>query len=320
VSARTNFLLAALLLAAPALAQDYPAKAVRILAGAAAGGNPDLIARLLASKLAETFGRPVVVEDVPGAGGVVAAETVARAPADGHVLMVGSSSALAINIAVNPNVTYRPLRDFAPITALAAVPSVLIAHPSVPAASLQEFVALARSKPGTLSYASAGVGSIHHLTMAAFMARAGIDLVHVPYKGGTALVGGVLTGQVPVGWSGIPNVVPHIRAGKLRVYAISTARRSAMLADVPTVAELGYPGFDIATVIGLQAPAGTPREIIARLQAATAKALREKDVVERMHHLGMELMENGTEHYARFLREDLERYAMAVKAAGMKHE
>jgi len=320
VSARTSLLLAALLLAASAVAQDYPAKPVRILAGAAAGGNPDLIARLLASKLAETFGRPVVVEDVPGAGGVVAAETVARAPADGHVLMVGSSSALAINIAVNPNVTYRPLRDFAPITALAAVPSVLIAHPSVPAASLQEFVALARSKPGTLSYASAGVGSIHHLTMAAFMARAGIDLVHVPYKGGTALVGGVLTSQVPVGWSGIPNVVPHIRAGKLRVYAISTARRSAMLADVPTVAELGYPGFDIATVIGLQAPAGTPREIVARLQAATAKALREKDVAERMHHLGMELMENGTEHYARFLREDLERYAMAVKAAGMKHE
>jgi len=313
-------LLAALVLAAPALAQDYPAKPVRILAGAAAGGNPDLIARLLASKLGESFGRPFIVEDVPGAGGVVAAETVARAAPDGHTLMVGSSSALAINIAVNPNVTYHPLRDFAPVTALAAVPSVLIAHPSLPAASLQEFVALAKSKPGALSYGSAGVGSIHHLTMAAFVSRAGIDLVHVPYKGGTALVAGVLTGQVPVGWSGIPNVAPHIRAGKLRVYAISTASRSALLAEVPTVAELGYPGFDIATVIGLQAPAGTPREIVARLQAATAKALREKDVAERMHHLGMELMENGTEHYARFLREDLERYAMAVKAAGMKHE
>ena len=318
--ARTSFLLATVLLAASAVAQDYPAKPVRILAGAAPGGNPDLIARLLAAKLADAFGRPFIVEDVPGAGGVVAAETVARAPADGHVLMVGSSSALAINIAVNPNVTYHPLRDFAPITALAAVPSVLIAHPSVPAASLHEFVALTRSKPGELAYGSAGAGSIHHLTMAAFLARAGIDLVHVPYKGGTALVAGVLGGQVQVGWSGIPNVVPHIRAGKLRVYAISTAGRSAMLADVPTVAELGYPGFDIATVIGLQAPAGTPREIVARLQAATAKALRDKDVAERMHHLGMELMENGTEHYARFLKEDLERYAMAVKAAGMKHE
>jgi tripartite-type tricarboxylate transporter receptor subunit TctC len=320
VSARTSFLLAAVLIAASAVAQDYPAKPVRILAGAAPGGNPDLIARLLAAKLADAFGRPFIVEDVPGAGGVVAAETVARAPADGHVLMVGSSSALAINIAVNPNVTYHPLRDFAPITALAAVPSVLIAHPSVPAASLQDLVALARSKPGALTYGSAGVGSIHHLTMAAFMARAGIDLVHVPYKGGTALVAGVLGGQVQAGWSGIPNVVPHIRAGKLRVYAISTASRSAMLAEVPTAAELGYPGFDIATVIGLQAPAGTPREIVARLQAATAKALRDKDVAERMHHLGMELMENGTEHYARFLKEDLERYAMAVRAAGMKHD
>ena len=251
---------------------------------------------------------------------VVAAETVARAAPDGHTLMVGSSSALAINIAVNPNVTYHPLRDFAPVTALAAVPSVLIAHPSLPAASLQEFVALAKSKPGALSYGSAGVGSIHHLTMAAFVSRAGIDLVHVPYKGGTALVAGVLTAQVPVGWSGIPNVAPHIRAGKLRVYAISTASRSAMLAEVPTVAELGYPGFDIATVIGLQAPAGTPREIVARLQAATAKALRDKDTAERMHNLGMELMENGTEHYARFLKDDLERYAMAVKAAGMKND
>src|SRR2546428_1003406 len=313
-------LLAALLLCVPAQAQEtYPSKPVRMLAGAAPGGNPDLLARMLAAKLSEGFGRPFIVEDVPGAGGGVAAEQVARAPADGHVLMLGSSSALAINIALNPKVTYHPLRDFTPITALAAVPSVLIAHPSVPAASLQEFVALARSKPGELTYGSAGAGSIHHLTMAAFQARAGIDLVHVPYKGGTALVAGVLAGQVQVGWSGIPNVVPHIRAGKLRVYAISTAQRSAMLPEVPTVTELGYPGFDIATVIGLQAPAGTPREIVARLQGAVAKALRERDVAERMSHLGMDLMENGTEHYARFLKEDLERYAMAVKAAGMKH-
>jgi tripartite-type tricarboxylate transporter receptor subunit TctC len=156
--------------------------------------------------------------------------------------------------------------------------------------------------------------------MAAFLARAGVDVVHVPYKGGSALVAGVLGGQVQTGWSGIPNVAPHIRAGKLRVYAISTAQRSAMLPEVPTVAELGFPGFDIATVIGLQAPAGTPREIVGRLQAAVAKALRERDVAERMANLGMDLMESGTEHYTRFLKDDLERYAMAVKAAGMKNE
>jgi tripartite-type tricarboxylate transporter receptor subunit TctC len=318
----TSWLVVLLMVACPAVwAQDtYPSKPVRMLAGAAPGGNPDLLARMLAAKLSDAFGRPFVVEDVPGAGGVVAAEQVARAPADGHVLMLGSSSALAINIALNPKVTYHPLRDFAPITALAAVPSVLVAHPSVPAASLAEFIALARAKPGELAYGSAGAGSIHHLTMAAFLTRAGIDVVHVPYKGGTALVAGVLGGQVQVGWSGIPNVAPHIRARKLRVYAISTAQRSAMLPDVPTVAELGFPGFDIATVIGLQAPAGTPREIVGRLQAAVAKALRERDVAERMANLGMDLMENGTEHYTRFLKDDLERYAMAVKAAGMKNE
>src|SRR5207253_10493120 len=187
-------------------------------------------------------------------------------------------------------------------------------------ATLQEFVALAKSQPGKMSYGSAGNGSVHHLTMAVFASRAGIDLLHVPYKGGSALVAATLSGEVQAGWSGIPNVLSHIRAGKLRVYAISTAQRSSTLPEVQTAAELGFPGFDIATVIGLQAPAGTPREIVARLQSAVAKALREKDVAERMHNLGMELMENGTEHYARFLRDDLERYAAAVKAAGMKHD
>jgi tripartite-type tricarboxylate transporter receptor subunit TctC len=309
------------LIAAPALAQEtYPSKSVRLIAAAAPGGNPDVLARMLAAKLSESLGRPFVVENVPGAGGVVAAEIVARAPADGHVLMLGDSGALAINIALNPRLTYHPLKDFALITALAAVPTVLVAHPSVQAGSLQEFIALAKSKPGQLSYGSAGNGSVHHLTMAVFASRAGIDLLHVPYKGGTALVAAALAGEVQAGWSGIPNVLSHIRAGKLRVYAISTARRSSTLPEVPTAAELGFPGFDIATVIGLQAPAGTPREVVARLQSAVAKALRERDVAERMANLAMELRENGTEHYVRFVKEDLERYATAVKTAGVKHD
>jgi tripartite-type tricarboxylate transporter receptor subunit TctC len=314
-------LLAFLWLASAAVAQEsYPSKPVRMLAAAAPGGNPDILARMLAVKLADSLGRPFVVENVPGAGGVVAAELVARAPADGHVLMLGSSSALAINVALNPKVTYHPLKDFTLVTALASVPTVLVAHPSVPAATLQEFVALAKAKSGQLSYGSAGTGSIHHLTMAVFASRAGIEMLHVPYKGGTALVGGVLAGEVHSGWSGIPNVAPHIRAGKLRVYAISTLQRSALLPEVPSAAELGLRGFDIATVIGLQAPAGMPRASVARLQAAVAKAMRERDVAERMANLGMELMENGTEEYARFMNEDLERYAVAVKAAGMKHD
>jgi tripartite-type tricarboxylate transporter receptor subunit TctC len=315
-----TLLLALVCLASSAEAQDYPAKSVRLIAAAAPGGNPDVLGRMLAAKLAESLGRAFVVENIPGAGGVVAAELVARSAPDGHVLMMGDSGAMAINIALNPKVPYHPLKDFTLITALAAVPTVLVANPSVPAASLQEFVTWAKSRPGKLSYGSAGNGSVHHLTMAVFASRAGLDMLHVPYKGGTALVAAVLSGEVQSGWSGIPNVLAHIRAGKLKVYAISTAQRSGTLPDVPTAAELGFPGFDIATVIGLQAPAGTPREVVARLQAAVAKALRERDVAERMANLAMELRENGTEDYVRFVKEDLERYNAAVKAAGVKHD
>jgi len=312
-------LILALLSATTAMAQDpYPSKSVRLIAAAAPGGNPDILARMLAAKLSDAFGRPFVVENIPGAGGVVAAEQVARAAPDGHTLMLGDSGALAINVALNPRLTYQPLKDFTLITALAAVPTVLVLNPAVPANSLRDFVALAKSRQ--LAYGSAGNGSVHHLTMAVFLARNGLEMLHVPYKGGTALVGAVLAGEVQSGWSGIPNVAAHIRAGKLRVLCISTARRSASLPDVPTAMELGIAGFDIATTIGLQAPAGLSRDIAARLQAAVAKALRERDVTERMANLGMELAENGTEHYARFAREDLERYAAAVKAAGVKQE
>jgi tripartite-type tricarboxylate transporter receptor subunit TctC len=306
------------LLCASAQAQDYPTKSVRLIAAAAPGGNPDILARMLAAKLSDAFGRPFVVENIPGAGGVVAAEQVARAAPDGHTLMLGDSGAMAINVALNPKLSYQPLKDFTLITALAAVPTVLVVHPSLPVNSLNDFAKEAKSRQ--LAYGSAGNGSVHHLTMAVFLARNGLEMLHVPYKGGTALVAAVLGGEVQSGWSGIPNVAAHIRAGKLRVLCISTAKRSVSLPEVPTAIELGIADFDIATTIGLQAPAGLSRDIAARLQAAVAKALREKDVAERMANLGMELAENGTEHYARFAREDLERYAAAVKAAGVKQE
>ena len=312
-------LLFALLLTGTAHAQDaYPTKSVRLIAAAAPGGNPDVLARMLAAKLGDAFGRPFVVENIPGAGGVVAAEQVARAAPDGHTLMLGDSGALAINVAMNPRLTYQPLKDFTLITALAAVPTVLVVHPALPATTLQEYVKEAKAKQ--LAYGSAGNGSVHHLTMAVFLARSHLEMLHVPYKGGSALVAAVLAGEVQSGWSGIPNVAPHIRSGKLRVLCISTAQRSASLAEVPTCAELGYDGFDIATTIGLQGPAGVPREIVARLQSAAAKALRERDMAERMANLGMELRENGTENYQRFVREDIERFAAAVKTAGVKSD
>lgn len=298
-----------------ALAQDttYPSATVRMIAAAAPGGNPDVLARLLANKLSEALGKPFVVENMPGAGGVVAANKVVQATPDGHLLMLGDSGALAINVALNPDLGYNPLRDFTPITALARVPTVLVVNATVPAKTLEEFVRLARSQPGRLSYGSAGYGSVHHLTMALFAERAGIDLLHVPYRGGTALVNGLLTGEIQAGWSGLPNVIPLIEDRRLSALCVSILHRSPTLPNVPTCAELGYDGFDIATMIGLQAPAGLPQPIVARLQAAVAKALREPDVAERMKALGIEMQENGTADYVRFMREDLARYAEAAK-------
>jgi tripartite-type tricarboxylate transporter receptor subunit TctC len=314
-----TLLIALLIAAASAQAQEaYPSKSVRLIAAAAPGGNPDVLARMLAEKLSRSFSRPFVVENLPGAGGVVAAEQVARAPADGHTLMLGDSGALAINIALNPKLTYHPLKDFTLITALAAVPTVLVVNPSVAANSVDEFLKEVKAKP--LTYGSAGNGSVHHLTMAVFLARANLQMLHVPYKGGTALVAAVLSGEVHAGWSGIPNVAGHIKSGKLKVLCLSVAERSPSLPNVPTCIEQGQAGFDIATTIGLQAPAGLSRDIVARLQAAVANGLREADLAGRMQNLGMELRENGTENYQRFVQDDLERFTAAVKAAGIKQE
>jgi tripartite-type tricarboxylate transporter receptor subunit TctC len=303
------------LLSPTVMAQDttYPSKPVRLIAPAAPGGNPDVLARLLAHKLSEVLRKPFVVENMPGAGGVVAAKMVLATPPDGHVLMLGDSGALAINVALNSELGYDPLTDFTPITALATVPTVLVVIPTLPVRALDEFVKLAKSQPGKLSYGSAGYGSVHHLTMALFAERAGIELLHVPYRGGTALVNGLLTGEIQAGWSGFPNVMALIESGKLRALCVSIVRRSPSLPTVPTCAELGYGGFDIATMIGLQASAGLPQPIVARLQAATAKALREPDVAERMLTLGIELQENGTAHYRQFMRDDVARYTDAVK-------
>ena len=297
------------------VAQDepYPSRAVRLVAAAGPGGNPDVLARLLAQKLTDTLGRPFVVENIPGAGGVVAANLVAKSRPDGHVLMLGDSGALAINFALNPNLSYHPVKDFTPITALATVPTVFLVNPSVPASTLTEFIAFAKSKPDQMSYGSAGPGSIHQLTMAIFADRAGISLQHVPYRGGSAMVNGLLTGEIQAGWSGFPNVIPLIDAGKLRAFCVSILERSRSLPAVPTCAELGFPGFDIATMIGLQAPAGAPEKVVARLQAESANAMRDPGMVERMTQLGMVVQENGTAHYRKFMLEDIERYAAAVR-------
>jgi len=267
------------LLSLPARADDanYHTHPVRLIAASAAGGNPDVLARLLSARLGEMFNNAFVVEDVPGVGGVIAAKQTAAAQPDGYTLGLNDSGSLGISIAMNPDTGYA-LKDFAPITALARLPTVLVVKPDVPASTLAEFVALAKSKPGGLSFGSAGTGSIHQMTMIIFEKQAGISLLHVPYRGGTGLVNALLTGEVDAGWSGIPNVVSLIKTGKLRALCVSVLQRDESLPDVPTCDELGYKGFDVATMLGLQSAASTPSAIVAKLQSAVAKILREPEV------------------------------------------
>jgi tripartite-type tricarboxylate transporter receptor subunit TctC len=310
----------ALALPAAALAQDesWPTHPVRLIAASGPGGNPDVLARLLAEKFTNAFGKPFIVENVPGAGGIVAANMVAKSPPDGHVLMFGDSGAMAINPALNANLGYDPIKDFAPVTALVSLPTIMSANPAVAADTLAAFIALAKREPGKLSYGSAGAGSIHHLTMAIFADRTGIDLLHVPYRGGSAMVNGLLTGEIQVGWSGIPNVMALIESGKLRGYCISVLQRSPSTPAIPTCDELGHKGFDVATVMGLHAPAGTASKVVARLQAEVATTMREPSMAARMKQLGMVMEENGTASYVRFMKYDMERYAEAVKKLNLQ--
>lgn len=318
VSLALGLVLAAAAPAAQAQPDDYPSRPVHILAAAAPGGNPDVLARLLSQRLQEVLGQPFVVENVAGAGGILAAKRVAESH-DGYTLMLNDSGALAINITMSPEATYQ-LKDFTPITALATVPTVLVVIPTVPANNLNEFIALAKSKPGTMSFGSAGAGSIHHLTMEIFEERTGVKLLHVPYRGGTALVNGLLTGEIQAGWSGLPNVISHIKVGKLKALCVSVLKRAQSLPDVPTCDEAGVKGFDIADMLGLQGPAGMSPKAVEKLQAAVAKVIREPAMTERMAILGMNLQENGTASYVKFMQDDLERYAKVIDRLGLKHK
>lgn len=322
---KVNRILTAILLAAPmaVLAQgtpNYPAKPVRLVVPAAPGGNPDVLARMLTQKLQASLGASMVVDNQPGAGGISAAISIAKTAPDGYTLFFGDSGSMAIGVAINPKLPYHPLRDFSLITGLASVPTVLVTHPGVPAANLQEFISYAKSRPGQVNFGSAGIGSIHHLTLAILELESGTRMLHVPYKGGSPLVAAVMANEVQAGFSGIPNVAQAIRAGKLKVLGISLLQRSKSMPDVPTLDEQGLKGFDVATTIGLQAAAGLPKPIMTALQSAVARALREPDVTERMAAMGMELAENGTDRYVQFVKEDLDRFSAAVKAADIKFE
>jgi tripartite-type tricarboxylate transporter receptor subunit TctC len=304
---------ACLLAGAQAQENPYPGHAVRLIVPSLPGGNPDVLGRLLGERMSRDFGAAIIVENVTGAGGALAAVMEAKAPPDGYTLLFGDTGAMAINPVLKSDVGYDPIKDFTPVTALAALPTILVAEPKFPAATLADFIALAKHEPGKINYGSAGVGSIHHMTMAIFADRTGLDVVHVPYRAGTAMVNGLLTGEIQVAWSGIPNVQALIESGRLRGYCISVLKRSASTPTIPTCDELGVKGFDVATVMGLYAPAGTSPKIVARLQAEVAKVMREPAMIARMDQLGMIMEEDGTASYAAFIKRDIERYGAIAR-------
>jgi tripartite-type tricarboxylate transporter receptor subunit TctC len=313
---------AALLLALPFLAAGQsliPGKTVRLIVPAGPGGNPDVLGRMLAQKLQAMLGVPFVVDNQPGGGGVAAAISVAKSPADGHTVFLGGTSVI-VGLAMNPTLPVHMLKDFTLITSLATVPTVLVVNPGVPAGNLREFIAWAKERPGKVDFGSAGVGSIHHLTMAVFTTETGLKVLHVPYKGGSPLVAAIMTGEVHAGFSGIPNVIQAVRAGKMKVFAISLIQRSRSMPDVPTLDELGLKGFDLGANVGVQTALGLPRALVTLYQSSMAKAIRESDILERMGNMGMDLTENGTERYVQAVKDEVQRFSAVIKSEGIRPE
>ena len=309
-----------LVLSGAASAQDWPTKPVRMVVPYAAGGLPDTMTRILGVRLAETIGQQVVVENRGGAGGISGSEAVAKSAPDGYTLLVADVGQVAINPHLYANLPYDAQKDLAAVTLLGTTSLFLVAHPGVPAASFSELVALARSRPGQLNYGSSGTGSIHHLATEALKAALKLDIVHVPYKGMGQAVPALLGGQVSFLFSALPAIESHVKAGKLKLLAISTQKRSAQAPDVPTVAELGVPGYDFGPEIGVLAPAGTPPALVARISAEIAKAVKAQDVSQRFLQLGIEPVGSTPEGYGAMIRAAYDRYAQVVKTSGAKAE
>jgi tripartite-type tricarboxylate transporter receptor subunit TctC len=303
-----------------AAAQDWPAKPVRMIVPYAAGGLPDTMARILGARMGEAIGQQVVVENRGGAGGISGTEAVAKAAPDGYTLLAADVGQVAINPHVYASLPYDPLKDLVPVTLLGTTSLFLVAHPGVPAASFAELIALARAQPGKLNYGSSGTGSIHHLATEALKAALKLDIVHVPYKGMGQAVPALLGGQVSFLFSALPAIESQVKAGRLKLLAISTPRRSAQAPEVPTVAELGVPGYDFAPEIGVLAPAGMPPGLAARIAAEIAKAVKSADVSQRYLQLGIEPVGSTPEAYGARIRAAYERYGQVVKVSGTKAE
>ena len=299
--------------------QAYPVKPVRVVVPSSAGGGTDIVARIIMPELAKRLGQQVVIDNRPGAGTMIGIEAAAKSPADGYTLLMGLST-LAINSALKNNVPYDPVHDFAPITVAVTSASILVVHPSVPVKTLKELIAFARARPGQLNYASAGAGTYPHMTYELFLSMAGLKMVHIPYKGTAPAMIDMIAGQVATMAATVLTGLPHIRTGRLRPLGITSAKRNAIVPDIPTVAEGGLPGYESVQWYAVLAPAKTPRDIIARLHADLVQILHSPGIKKRFAADAAETVGNTPEAFARHLRSELDKWAKVARDAGIEKQ
>ncbi len=310
---------ATLMFAAGAAGQSaFPVKPIRFVVPFPAGGPLDIVARAIGQELNKSWGQPVIIDNRPGAGGNIGADAVAKSAPDGHTILMGAVSTHAINPTLYSKLPYDPIRDFAPVTLVTSVPNVLVVHPSVPARTVQDLISIAKARPGQLNFASGSTGSAGHLAGELFKAMAGVDMVHIPYKGAAPAVVDLLAGHVSLMFDNMSSALPNIKSGRVRAIAVTTLKRSPMLPALPTISESGLRGFDISTWFGVFAPAGTAPAIVARLNAEIVRALATPEMRERLAALGAEPVGNKPEEFAAFIREEIPKYAKVIKASGAK--
>ena len=305
--------------ASAAAAQQYPTRTVRLIAHSAPGGTSDILGRLVAQKLTEAFGQQVVVENRAGASGIIGVEVTAKSAPDGYTLLITQTS-IAINPSMFAKLPYNAQRDFAPITQLVAAANVLVVHPSVPAKSVKEFIALAKAKPGSLINGSPGQGTSPHLSAELFRIMSGIQLEHVQYKGAGMAIVGLLAGEIPAMFTTPPTAMPYLKAGRLRPLGVTTLARVGALPEVPTISEAGVPGYESVQWFGMLVPAGTPRAIVDRLHQEITRSLRTPDMRERLTSLGLEVVGSTPEEFGGYIKSETEKWAKVIKTMGIKAE
>ena len=304
----------------PAWAQPYPNRPLRIVVPFPPGGGTDIGTRIVAQKLQEAWGQAVIVENKPGAAGIVGTELTAKSAPDGYTFMMGNLGTHAINVSLYKKLAYDPVRDFAPVSMVADLPLLLLVHPSVPANSVKELIALAKSQPGKLNFSSSGAGGSMHVAAELFKSMTGVDMVHIPYKGGAPAVADLLSGQVALSFSTVLETIQHVKAGQVRALAVTNDHRSIALPDLPTIAEAGLPGYQSISWLALFAPAGTPKDIANKVSAESVRILKLPDVKERLLAQGAEPIGSTPEQLAATLAADIAKYAKVIRESGYKPE